>query len=408
MYDIRFSSNDFEVVWWDSQLKGLVRDKHHFSYDTQYGADFENIEKSIETVVKKSDLPIKSLPGLSLYRPGDDCELTHKLHSVFESEDGDTVIDFEAYKTYVHVRVWSTTQEKSKTFIDKIMMAIPLRDPPNPKEDMIPMAFWQFDEQSGAACSIKDIQCPSIDEIAENYPEDVLTSLTELGDLERPDELGKILIFHGPPGSGKTHAVRALARQWANNADSTVELIIDPELMLNQPSYIRGVLLNGDKPADARRQLKKRLGQSTKVITNSSSPDDKDKKPNEKPLRLIIIEDSAELFSSDCRATPGFARLLNVTDGIIGQGLRCIFLLTANEELGKIDPAIKRPGRCIQCLNFPALPKDQANEWLASHGCKNKVKDDTMLADLYAIKGAKARKELLSGEKTFGFAPSSK
>lgn len=395
MLNVTLSHHDTEIMWWEHQLQAAVEGKTHFAFDNQYGADLDNIEQGLETIIKESKLPLKQVPDLSVYRPGEDCELTHKLSQVYTNLEKDTVVVFDTYKTYVTLRVWSAKQSTAKEYCDRLIMSVPMRDPPDPREDVIPMAFWQHDENQGASCSIRDIQCPSIDEIGGNYPKEVLNSIKELGSLKTPDELGKILIFHGPPGSGKTHMVRALGREWANEADSTVELVIDPELMLNSPAYIRGILLNGDKAAEARRTINRRKG--LKISEKRVA--------GEKPLRLIIIEDSAELFSSDCRSTPGFSRLLNVTDGIIGQGLRCVFLLTANEELGKIDPAIKRPGRCIQCLNFPALPVNQANEWLAANNCKQRVKNDTMLADLYGMKSAKVRKELLAPQEKFGFVP---
>ena len=35
----------------------------------------------------------------------------------------------------------------------------------------------------------------------------------------------------------------------------------------------------------------------------------------------------------------GLARLLNVCDGMVGQGLRILILLTTNEDLGTMHPA---------------------------------------------------------------------
>ena len=53
-------------------------------------------------------------------------------------------------------------------------------------------------------------------------------------------------------------------------------------------------------------------------------------------------------------------RLLNLADGLLGQGLRCLFLITTNEQLGRIHPAVVRPGRCLAQVEFGPLPASQA------------------------------------------------
>ena len=44
------------------------------------------------------------------------------------------------------------------------------------------------------------------------------------------------------------------------------------------------------------------------------------------------------------RTGQALSRFLNVVDGLIGQGLRLLVLVTSNEELGKLHPAVSRPG----------------------------------------------------------------
>jgi intein/homing endonuclease len=200
--------------------------------------------------------------------------------------------------------------------------------------------------------------------------------------------------------SHNTFCVRALAREWSNKLDATVEVVLDPEQMLGSAGYMRSILLNDDRPAAARKSIKRRKRRSEYLDDYDDFEEDKDSPP----LRLIVIEDSAELFSDNCRNTPGFSRLLNLTDGIIGQGLRCIFLLTANEELGKIDPAIRRSGRCLQQLEFPLFNRDYADRWLIAHDCHHVERlatEEISLADLYALKVGQHEPALSSSK--FGF-----
>ena len=69
--------------------------------------------------------------------------------------------------------------------------------------------------------------------------------------------------------------------------------------------------------------------------------------------RLLILEDTGELLALDARyqTGQGLSRLLNVVDGLIGQGLRVVVLVTTNEPLRHDPPGglpagpVRRSGR---------------------------------------------------------------
>jgi hypothetical protein len=58
----------------------------------------------------------------------------------------------------------------------------------------------------------------------------------------------------------------------------------------------------------------------------------------------------------------GEAGFLNVVDGLIGQGLRVLVLVTTNEELKSLHPAVARPGRAAANIEFHALSRHEAND----------------------------------------------
>src|SRR5207248_7878403 len=84
------------------------------------------------------------------------------------------------------------------------------------------------------------------------------------------------------------------------------------------------------------------------------------------PWRLLVLEDTGELLRPDAKSIigQGLSRFLNVVDGLIGQGLRILVLVTTNEEIGTLHPAVARPGRCAANIDFTALPADGAAECL--------------------------------------------
>src|SRR4029077_5197389 len=112
-----------------------------------------------------------------------------------------------------------------------------------------------------------------------------------------------------------------------------------------------------------------------------------DSDDEEEPWRLVALEDAGELLTVDAPPPPdqAFSRLLNVADGLLGQGLRVILLITTNEPLVKLHPAITRPGRALSRIEFSPLEADAAREWLSAHGCQLEVEGPRTIADLYAL-----------------------
>lgn len=105
------------------------------------------------------------------------------------------------------------------------------------------------------------------------------------------------------------------------------------------------------------------------------------------PTKLIVLEDSGELRSTTARAEAGqgLSRFLNLTDGLLGQGVELLVLITSNEPLGTLHPAVTRRGRCLAEIEFGPLAAEEANRWLTSHECPRRVASELSLAELYAV-----------------------
>ena len=61
-----------------------------------------------------------------------------------------------------------------------------------------------------------------------------------------------------------------------------------------------------------------------------------------------------------------------------------LVLVTTNEEVGSLNPAVARPGRCAASVAFTEFDPAEATEWLARNGA-GAVNDAKTLAELFAL-----------------------
>lgn len=264
--------------------------------------------------------------------------------------------------------------------VKELMPAIEVRS------GLIPVTFWYW-SALGPTNNVRMIPVPAWKEIESNYPSKTRNQVAELMENRIDIDGGQLVLWQGQPGTGKTFALRSLMDSWRDWAD--FHFIVDPDAFFGEHTdYMMQVLLHAEND-------------HAQPWMHRGAPSPRSHKEEDDRWKILVLEDSGELLAQDARERvgQGLSRLLNVVDGIIGQGLRVIILVTTNEELKSLHPAIQRPGRCASRIPFGEFTVDEAREWLASHNSDPELATkQTNISWLYAaMHGLTTEEELAIG-----------
>ena len=190
--------------------------------------------------------------------------------------------------------------------------------------------------------------------ITDNYSADVVKGYKHVTTcLSSKDPCGRLVLFQGAPGTGKSYMIRSLV----SSVDSTF-IVVGSNMIadLSGPSILP-ILLG----------LSKQDGN---------------------PITFILEDADVALSDRKANGMTQLSGLLNLGDGLLGELLDIRIVATTNAGTLELDKAITRPGRLCQHVSFDVLSADDSNslysKLIGTPGTK-KVRKPRTLAEVYRL-----------------------
>lgn len=174
----------------------------------------------------------------------------------------------------------------------------------------------------------------------DNYSKEVMKSYDHVvNEFSKKEPYGRLAVFNGPPGTGKTYLLRSLIGQMKD----CLVVLLPSKLVgeIDSPSLI--TLLAEEKSEygffDPHGDGKQSL-----------------------PILFIIEDADACLVPRESDNVLTISSLLNYTDGILGTMLDLRVVATTNQERIQFDEALMRPGRLCRHVTVDELSPERATE----------------------------------------------
>lgn len=132
-----------------------------------------------------------------------------------------------------------------------------------------------------------------------------------------------VLILQGPPGTGKTRLVRAILAALSRRKDTSAKVLYTADRRTLEQDEVYVDFLTGSHDA-------------------------------------FVVEDADHMLGARSNGNVDLHRFLAVADGIVRAQGRKIIFTTNLANVGDIDDALMRPGRCFGVVRARALSREEA------------------------------------------------
>lgn len=245
----------------------------------------------------------------------DDNALVLDAEGVFVTGYGSRKKDYSSFYFYIYAKNPQRAEAVKERILSKAA-ATRITDP-------MFTINWAFLDGRG------EIETASIGEMAndvlldEAYPE---IAGGVQGFVERYlDAKETILVLQGPPGTGKTRLIRAILGELSRRNDGEAR-----------------ALYTGDMKALQTDQI------FVKFITGWDE--------------AFVVEDADHMLKPRCDGNEHLHRFLTIADGVVRSQGRKIIFSTNLPNVGDLDEALIRPGRCFARVNVRALTAAEARK----------------------------------------------
>jgi hypothetical protein len=292
-------------------LKHMLKQKTGFLTSKATNGNFNPEEKSAQEHIKH----VEDLNGRLIYRDIDSNGLGTRL---FVFDNG--ILEFSIRKNYLSIEGISSDEAFLNDLVEHFKQFFIIID--------VPVGQVHAIVNYGGHLRLSSIGTAGIELKRNNYSKEVLAGYDHVvEDLKAESPTGRVSIFEGSPGTGKTFLVKSLLLDLPDAAF----ILVSPDMVatLSGPELLP-LLVNH------------RYSHSTGPI-------------------ILVLEDSDKcLVKRAADNMSSIQALLNLGDGILGSMLDIRIIATTNATKLDIEPAILRPGRLSARVEVKELSSDFA------------------------------------------------